>query len=505
MASGTAAISSPHSPAGGGLGIVGRLLQRATSTKASRRPYRKTSNSTLDLHRLIRDANAPPVNPAEAGAAAQHDPAPLAGDTTQAQPQHARTPFAGRAAAAPEMPSAAPQPPQLKKKASFRDRLKAWPKPIQTSETITEEPKPRFVYEPKHAAADFSRLAVSPMSPTRQQTEPGRLSRPAQPTAEADAPYEPQTSGPQPSRQGSQRGDSARRHSKSGTTRYSYTLVEDPFQASQTAAHVPVNSRPVTWTPGEPSYEDEPTSPQQQQQQQQWEREPEQPATAPLSDYERFIARAEAQDRERREQAFRALTQRPAGLASGPPKVRPDPHRQYYTSTTTAAAAVAAAAPAAVPTSADGPHHIPHRYRHHRNNSGSQLYVLGGGSAGAGAGEQKPPPFRKGHVAQRASWAPSYTTGGSEAERAVEGGRKASVPRQQAAAVPVSVSVPVGLGVQERGGRAGGDGGYKTQNQTPKQQQQQSRTLRRQGSFTQRIADYIRPPKQVRPIGKLVE
>lgn len=401
------------------------------------------------------------------------------------------------------MPSVTLQQPQLKKKASFRDRLKAWPKPVQSPETITEEPKPRFVYEPKHAAADFSRLAVSPMSPTRQQQqqqqmEPRRQSRPTMQTlAEDDAHYSSRTSSSHQQRPGEEpppSGDddlAARRHSKnSGAAkkRHSYTLAADnPFQASQAAVHVPVNSRPVAWALGE----------QQPSREKQNEEKPTE-LPPPLTDYELFLARAEAADRERREQAFRALSQRavaaglhhhhPGSSGSSSPRVKPDPHRQYYVSTATATAtASSSATDAAV---ADSPHYRPTNHRRaisQDKNSGSR-YALNG------VGEEKPPAFRKGHHAQRASWAPSYTTGGSEAEQLLERRKKAA---------PVAYGNDV---VEEK--NAFGHHGEGQQQQHQRQQRQQqakTQTLRRQGSFTQRIAEYIRPPKQVRPVGTLVE
>jgi hypothetical protein len=367
------------------------------------------------------------------------------------------------------MPSATPQTqPQLKKKASFRERLKAWQKPPQPLELVAEESKPRFVYEPRHAAADFSRLAVSPLSPSRQ-----RLASPMQRLADDDATFVRRTSQSR-SRHGDENRvksprdeQSDKGHSRSGANRHSYTLVEDPFHDSNAAAHVPIQNQPVTWSLGA-----QPATLKEEQ--------PPRPSAAqPLSDYELFIARAEAEERARHEQVLRSISQRSAAYSAG--RVKPDPHRQFATT--------------AGSSSAERSH------RPTRHDSGSRRYV-----PGSGREEQPPPPPQKpspeqqqqqqrqgGHQrrggggghARQSSWAPSYTTtGGSAAERVLEGSKSpASHPQPQ-----------------------------------PQQQQRQPpppeigivppRTLRRQASLTQRIAQYIRPPKESRvkgPVEALVE
>jgi hypothetical protein len=365
------------------------------------------------------------------------------------------------------------QQPQLKKKASFRDRLKVWPKPIQNPETIPEVPRPKFVYEPTHAASDFSRLAISPKSATRQQTEePSQSARPVRSSGENGVRRNSQNGSQQGSGQGLRREEPTRRSSRVGMKLNPRTLVEDPFQASQEAVLAPVNSTPVAWdlrVSEEISAGREDESAQQQ-------------PTAPLTDYELFIARAEAEERARREQILRSISQRSAAAAALSPKpnhVKPDPHKQYYTSTS-------------IPSDTAGPGSSHHH--HQRNNStgnsrskGStgNRYML---SSSRGNDEQRPA-FRKGHV-QRASWAPSYTTGGSEAEKVlVRTEERVTVPRQPG---PSPSQAQAGYGV---------DG-----------QPQPQRTLRRQASLTQRIANYIRPAKgvgagagRVGHIGTLVE
>jgi len=351
------------------------------------------------------------------------------------------------------MPSATPQP-QLKKKASFRDRLKAWQKPPQPLEIVTEESKPRFVYEPTHAAADFSRLAVSPLSPPKQRIP-----------AERDAPLAPRASHRR-SKQGDEEGDSepARRHSRSGTNRHSYTLVEDPFHASNAAVHVPVNPRPVAWVP-------EVRVPRDQ----------DPPPSQPLSDYELFIARAEAEDRERREQILRSISQRSAAYSTN--RVRPDPHRQFATKGSSSAERAAERAA--------------ERSDKFAPRNASSRYVLGGGN-----GAEKQPQRReqrqdgrKGHVRQ-SSWAPSYATSGSVAAEKVGEKRTAAPPQSQASAqkAPTPEQPKPTVYMVENGS----DPVREYQPQSP-------RTLRRQASLTQRLVQYIRPPKTVRPVETLVE
>ncbi|KAK4238739.1 hypothetical protein C8A03DRAFT_33199 [Achaetomium macrosporum] len=353
------------------------------------------------------------------------------------------------------MPSTTPQP-QLKKKASFRDRLKAWQKPAEHLQIVSDESKPRFVYEPKHAAADFSRLAVSPVSPTRPRFAP-----PMQPLREDGVP-----TFHRPSQPGQRNCDDdarprqdekpTRRLSRHSSRHHSYTVAEDPFQASNTAVHVPVNSRPVAWTPAVQSVE---------------QRKQDQAPSQPLSDYELFIARAEAEDRERRERILRSISQRSAAYSAD--RVKPDPHRQFATVGSSSARRSDSS---------------------QQRNSGSG-YVLGSGNGG----EQKQQ-AGKGH-GWRSSWTSSYATGGSSPERALEKEEARHVPPSQAQPqqrrTPESGPLqqpPVVYGVDEKFG------------QEREYQPQPPRPLRRQASLTKRIVDYIRPPKTAaRPVETLVE
>ncbi|KAK4034773.1 hypothetical protein C8A01DRAFT_48916 [Parachaetomium inaequale] len=364
------------------------------------------------------------------------------------------------------MPSATPQP-QLKKKASFKDRLKAWQKPPQPLEIVAEELKPRFVYEPTHAAADFSRLAVSPLSPSRQRLPPAMQILPGE-----EAPAVPRNSQRRPrhghdSCDGAPRdGEPTRRHSRPSANRHSYTLVEDPFQASNAAAHVPVNARPVAWTPGTQAAGRREERPP-----------PSEPPSQPPSDFELFIARAEAEDRERREQVLRSMSQRSATYPGN--RVRPDPHRQF------AAAGSSSAGRTAERSDGSG-----------QRTSGTR-YVLGsgGGVEQQRQRQERRQEGRRGH-ARQSSWAASYPTSGSATGNGLEKGMsppsQPQAPAQQRGAP--EPQQPIVYGIDDEFGP-----GREYQPQPP-------RTLRRQASLTQRIVQYIRPPKTAgRPVGTLVE
>ncbi|KAK4130042.1 hypothetical protein BT67DRAFT_392206 [Trichocladium antarcticum] len=380
------------------------------------------------------------------------------------------------------MPSATPQP-RLQKRASFRDRLKAWQKAPPSLDTATDQVAPRSVYQPKHAAADFSRLAVSPTSQTRARP------RPMQTLAEDDGAA---ARGPHSSSQRrSPRADgppTAKRHSGSGSgsgsnagKRQSYALVDDPFAASQAAAHVPVNPWPVSWTPGvqcaTQTKETSPPSPVPQPTTTQA------PAAAnhrpPPSDYELFLARAEAQDRARREQLLRSVSQRSAAA-----RVKPDPHRQFAAATgrTSSEAGTSEHRRGGAAMAVSGEQTLARDHRaqrrereeerrrpskgHARHASGSSGVVAGvrGGSGDDARGggvrrrETSPPVLQ---AAQAHVWLP-----------------RRSEPGHQA----------VGDGVEGGGHRA-----------------HPPRTLRRQASLTQRFVEYIRPSKLGSRVETLVE
>ncbi|KAK3688847.1 hypothetical protein B0T22DRAFT_535929 [Podospora appendiculata] len=106
-----------------------------------------TNNNSISNHPILQPQNTPT------------SPQP----TTQDQVQE---PPADAGAAAVKMHNS-PSMPQLKKKSSIRDRMRVWKKPTPTLAPV-EETKTLFVYQPKHAASDFSRLVISPAAPRRR-------------------------------------------------------------------------------------------------------------------------------------------------------------------------------------------------------------------------------------------------------------------------------------------------------------------------------------------------
>lgn len=64
--------------------------------------------------------------------------------------------------------------PQLKHRTSLRDKLRVWPKPVSILDTLpdNEKERPHHIYRPKHAAADFSRLTITPPSSLHHETRP---------------------------------------------------------------------------------------------------------------------------------------------------------------------------------------------------------------------------------------------------------------------------------------------------------------------------------------------
>ncbi|KAK4155383.1 hypothetical protein C8A00DRAFT_42016 [Chaetomidium leptoderma] len=362
------------------------------------------------------------------------------------------------------MPSATPQP-QLRKKASLRDRLKAWQKPApQRLEIVTEESKPRFVYEPKHAAADFSRLAVSPLSPSRQRLPPAM-----QGPAEDGTPTVPRAAQRRPRnydghRRAPRDEDPRMQRSRSGAKRNSYPMAEDSFQAANAAAHVPVNSQPVAWDQAVQSVareEDQPISSVEQ----------------PPSDYEVFIAHAEARDRERREKVFRSISQRSAAHSAN--RIKPDPHRQFA---------------GAAPSSAE-------RSDTSKPRNGGGRYALDSGGAEQRqpqSREQKPAPKRH---ARQSSWAPSYATSSTAAENVLE--RKKSPVAQPQPQPQQQHRPPEPVPSQAQPVVYGVDGDF---DGAREYRPQPLRTLRKQASLSQRIVQYIRPPKSGVRLGEtLVE
>ncbi len=468
-----AAISRTQSPSRDATsGAIGRLLQRTASLPTTKKNKRISAVAALKKRLSVSSADdegrlleSPPR--AAMALAAPHQwprrtPAD-AGDLTQPQPQQI---CAKPTAAEIEMPSATPQP-QLQRRASFRDRLhlKGWQKARPPAEST-----PRTVYVPKHAAADFSRMPVSPLgaSRPRQPTPMPTLTEDGTPAGpplngQARPPHSDEAARSRPQRD---EESSANRHyrSHSGPELNSYPVIDNPMHASTAAVHIPINSQPTAWSTQPPAA----------------------PPSHPPSDYEIFLARAEAEERE---QYLRSVYQRSAAYAYSSSHVMPDPHRQFATPGTAGGAGSSAAADRV----------------HRRSNSGNR-HVLNGDN-GERQRQQDAAAAARNRAAARASWTPSYGTGGSQNEKAPEG-KKLAVPARQAKTQPVQPrQLPLKQQTQtQRVSVDGGDEGVRRSREyKPPATPPASGGLRRQGSFKKRFVEYIRPPKTVWPVQTVVE
>ncbi|KAK3312315.1 hypothetical protein B0H66DRAFT_396732 [Apodospora peruviana] len=559
-----ASISSPPPPNNeGDHSLFGRLLRRAKSTKESSRSRRRRAATENVTDQIPTDgaegatSNLAPVRAAQVpqhqhqrsqssdavaatatdSSFAQKQPLPqqtatIANPQQQSQPLSQQTPIAAspqrpqqlapscqdNAVPTPEMgtPTAVQQP-HLRKKASLRDRLKAWQKPAPApTPAPSEQAKPRFVYQPKHAASDFSRLVVSSAAAPRRaradsSDEDRTLTNPFEQShvhdeEDAELAVKPRRHSPPlqtlvenetvlPSRNRSRREkykESARaseepsvQRLRSGAKqRHSYDLVEDPWDASHAAVvSVPIgSSAPVPSAAARrhaDSQIEDPKAPLLLQQEEESQSPPPPTAergsekTAPMSDYERFIARAEAEERAYREKILRSFSQRSAALQQQQQHagyVKPNPHLQYanvgggeLSGTTVVGGG-----------RASGGGSKSSRGGSTQRTSG-QYYTLAGS-------EDKPHHQPRGHK-KNASWSPS----GTDAEKALE---KTSPPAAAANAVSTSrrprQQLPVTYGVDED---------YHPP--TRGSMDYQPRTLRRQASITQRIAGYIKPTREL--------
>ncbi|KAL1836131.1 hypothetical protein VTJ49DRAFT_5542 [Mycothermus thermophilus] len=343
-----AGISRPQSPTVGGRpvsGIVGRFLERTRSTRSIRRKhstedlrrrlFRKSTGSAAELRRQLPNTSTTEPGPTSSTnnnspAAARHHQRSRSSATTpvhattsagnmtayahaHAQPQQTPT---GGISEASEHHQPQQQQPQLviKKKSSFRDRLKSWQKPPPTLELVAEEePKPRFVYQPTHAAADFESQMMSPLfSPRQHQQQRGRTP-PHHSPLEANSPSSASASLTPP--------DTCQSQNQSHLCNPFADNAQEaisPRQPHPAAEETDPNT--TSLSPRTKPHDDEP---------------PVSPTTSqPLSDYDLFIARAEAeelQDRIRRERLLRGSFASSSQTSShGGARVRPDPHRQFF-------------------------------------------------------------------------------------------------------------------------------------------------------------------------------
>lgn len=178
--------------------------------------------------------------------------------------------------------------PQLRRRASLRDKLRVWQKPTSVLDTVpdNEEERPRCVYQPKHAAADFSQLTITPppsitydRRPCMSESETSQISRP-QTRQTWRAHRRPESANPLAEmRFRGQQRDMATASSQQGHL-YSFHWPSQP-----------------SWTPKR---------------------------RVPLTDYELFLAQAELEERAHQE----LLKTMEAQLQD---LVRPDPHQQFVT------------------------------------------------------------------------------------------------------------------------------------------------------------------------------
>ncbi|KAK4205079.1 hypothetical protein QBC40DRAFT_271688 [Triangularia verruculosa] len=376
-------------------------------------------------------------------------------------------------------------PPQLKKKASFRDRFKSWQKPAPSSLEAIEEPKAKFVYEPKHAASDFSRMPVTPVGSQRHHIFDPRRTGPLQSlpdgTSGTHARVGSQSKGRRtdeavkPAPQLAMQHELARRDSKS--KRYSYTLVEDPLRVSQAAAvhQVPISTRPITWNQAPIEARRASYTPTRHHSHTQHNR---QPRASPSTDFEIFLAQAEAEERAHSEAILRQISQRAAAAqAAYPhrPTVHPNPHTQYASAVSDVSAATTAVGGR---TSASGSKNGSRRSRDAAStNTGNRSQSSHTRPYPRQVPQQQPQQQQQKRAhAKRHSRNASWATGASEELTKLGAFASEAAPPVQ----PLHV-----LNVDENF-------------QPPHQHNDQSpKALRRQSSIAQKIAEYIRPSRQV--------
>ncbi|KAJ9158138.1 hypothetical protein NKR19_g3612 [Coniochaeta hoffmannii] len=399
--------------------------------------------------------------------------------------------------------------PLLRKKASIRDRFRSLAResPSPSPTPIPQPEKKRAVYVPKHAAADFSRLALSPRPVSRQQQrfsfsydEPRDSLQEASEEAIpiAAEPSEGETHSPPGPRHHAQRGletldenAPARVRGRKGEPIPETDAVQpgsgNPRQQRQGQAAVTDFGAPSA----HPTYCLPAQVPEDDQAEEAQGKERQQP-----SDYELFLARAEERERAHRERLLRTLSQRqyprPEPPEPGPPH-QPQPRNS---ATYTADSAVVADAS---------------NNNNNNNNNNNPLRkgwegrVSSGLDSGIGSKsssqQTKPLPqqqqqpdehattavrgsstWERGHR-KRGSWTPSFGAGGRDGERRLE--RDADVlPEEEAYQ---GGGGGAGAYTTSRGNAASyGDGVHAGQ---------QPRTLKRQTSIKQKLGAYIKPAR----------
>ncbi|KAK4224444.1 hypothetical protein QBC38DRAFT_485441 [Podospora fimiseda] len=341
------------------------------------------------------------------------------------------------------------QPPTLRKRASFRDRIKSWQKPASTTplQSVEEQEAPttRFVYQPKHAASDFSRTAIphGPLPNWKPTAGPRELeavngvvgggNKQPRLRRTENRPTAVSNNIPPPPQFDAGRRPSQSSHGQTATTshhRYSASYAENPplFASSAAAVHIPVADTPQQQFPVVVN----PPHHRQRSGQQ--------------SDFQRFMAEAEARERARAERDERIKRSFSHPMRNN--RVPANPHIQYASATSRSSSAEVSGATTAVAPGGGS-----------RNSSRGKR-----GEAKRNSGhfeERVQVPQKQGHKrshTRNSSWTASYTSGASGEEK-------------KAAAITQV---------------------YRIEPTTPVEQ----KALKRQVSISQKIAEYIRPPKQ---------
>ncbi|OIW32008.1 hypothetical protein CONLIGDRAFT_249597 [Coniochaeta ligniaria NRRL 30616] len=438
-----------------GTGIFSRLLQRTKSKKGRKQAdnedhYTTNTNSEVPEPSFHAPATVPLITPPQTDRQATSAPP---ASTMGAPIVHQQQP-----------------PPMLKKRPSIRDRFRSLAKDAPTP---TPEPgKQRIVYVPTHAAADFSRLALTPRPMSRQQqrhsydepwTAPQHASEPLTPIAAHPAEEEPQN--PAGPRHVSQRAletldenEPVQGTSAQGQIERHVPEIDAPHEKEGPS---PNNTKSlparVHETPGHDRIEKARSEKEAQQ----------------LSDYELFLARAEERERAHREHLLRTLSQRQYP--------RPEPEvNQYHprnSATYTADSAVVAEASGLRRKGWEG------RMSGLDSGIGSKSSSQGDGaklqseeptSRGSNTGE-------RGHR-KRASWTPSFGAGGRDAERKLERGSDV-VPELDEGYRPDEAQQYT---TSRNNTSSFAERSYAAQ---------QPRTLKRQTSMKQKLGAYIKPAR----------
>jgi len=466
-------ISSRPPPTDDGPGLLGRLLQRTRSKKGRTQPSDKGDRASNygkggSGPRIYVSGNAALATSPQPGRHTIPAPAPAPQTSTM------------RATMAQQQP---PAPPMLRKRPSIRDRFRTLTK--EASPQAPQLEKQRLIYVPTHAAADFSRLALSPKPSSRQQqhysdNEPQAIvpeaSEPLVPIASLSAEDESQKLAAikhysprgletldenEPVQVTAAQHQKGRREPETHAPQLISATSATPQQRQGHAVIVDIGKRPSNHT--RKASEQDPftgTPPKE---------EPEQ-----VSDYELFVARAEERERAYREHLLRTLSQRQYP--------RPEPEAssyQYHNSETLTA-------DSAVVAEASGPLRKGREARLSGLDSG--IGSKNSSQKEEGSRRQLEDPatggsstWERGHR-KEASWTPSFGAGGNDAERNLDRWTSA-VPELDDRAYTTSHSNAAPFA----------DRSYAAQ---------QPRTLKRQTSIKHKLGAYIKP---ARPLSRYEE